>query len=220
MIDGKKYCHGCNSWKPLSNFWKLKASKDRYHSGCKQCYNKQRINKRKKDPVYAEIVRQRVRQNWNKGKEKYNERRRRLQQTDVEVRAKWLESQHKSYYKHHEERKRKLRERPPEKKYEDNQKQKNNGNMRKFDLSEKGRLRSAKHNAKKRELGFGFNLVFPNELDEPFAYHHFNHNNVDVVAIPVEIHQLYGNPDSRKHRDNLLPIVEQLYPGIISFLKK
>jgi len=55
---------------------------------------------------------------------------------------------------------------------------------------------------------------------EPFAYHHFNHNNVDVVAIPVDIHQLYNSTDSRKHREMLLPIVEQLYPEIKLFMKE
>jgi len=172
------------------------------------------------DKVYAEKVRDGVRRNWNKNKEKYNARRKYLQQTDEVFRNKWLESQRKTYYKYHDERKRKLRERSPEKKYEDNQIQKNKGNMRKYNLSEKGRLRWAKHNAKKRELGFGFNLVFQNELDEPFAYHHFNHNNVDVVAIPVDIHQLYNSTDSRKHREMLLPIVEQLYPEIKLFMKE
>lgn len=209
-----KRCSKCGIKKELDEFWTGGQQQ------CKDCCNEQRTRKRKENHIYAELIRKRVRINWNKGKEKYNERRRRLIQTDEEFRKRYLESQRKTYYKHHEERKRKLRERPSEKKYEDNQKQKNNGNVKKFNLSEKGRLRYAKHNAKKRELGFGFNLVFPNELDEPFAYHHFNINNVDVVAIPVEIHHLFNQTDSRKHREMLLPIVEQLYPEVRLLMRK
>lgn len=115
------------------------------------------------DNIYAEKVRERTRANWNKHKEKYNARRNYLHKNYNAYREKWLEAQHKTYYKHHEERKRKLRMRPPEKKYEDNQKQKNNGN--------------------------------------------------------VDIHRLYNSTDSRKHREMLLPIVEQLYPEIKMFMK-
>jgi len=79
----------------------------------------------------------------------------------------------------------------------------------KYHHTEKGRL--ARKTAKnKHDRNLGFNLAYPNILDEKFHYHHMNTN--DVVAIPVDLHQLYmGN----YHRENLLVIINQIYKEVI-----
>lgn len=62
-----------------------------------------------------------------------------------------------------------------------------------------------------RKRRLGFNELFPNEIDELFVWHHIDNNN--VVAIPRDIHELYGcGHDAEVHRENLSYIVKQLYP--------
>jgi hypothetical protein len=72
--------------------------------------------------------------------------------------------------------------------------------------SERGRLVVAKtRDRRKRQLGF--NVLFENELDEEYEWHHVDDKN--VVAMPVDLHLLYLG---KNHREKLMPIVKQLYP--------
>ena len=64
-------------------------------------------------------------------------------------------------------------------------------------------------NEHKRRRKLGFNELYPNELDEPFVWHHVN--DIDVVALPVDIHSIYGGRESDVHRECLSYIVDQLY---------
>ena len=73
------------------------------------------------------------------------------------------------------------------------------------------KILQAKTYAKERNLGF--NLIapipFPKEDRKDWCFHHINEN--DIVAVPRDIHALYGN---KEHKFMLLQIVKQLYPYI------
>lgn len=60
-----------------------------------------------------------------------------------------------------------------------------------------------------RRRGLHFHKLAMNRIAEEVDYHHIN--DIDVVAIPVDLHRLYKG---EIHRDNLLPIVQQLYPKL------
>jgi hypothetical protein len=79
--------------------------------------------------------------------------------------------------------------------------------MTKYNKSTNGKIRDAKHKAKRRKLGF--NLVYENIIDEKFQYHHIN--NKDVVAIPIELHQLYITNNLSNHRFMVNQIIKQIY---------
>lgn len=86
-------------------------------------------------------------------------------------------------------------------------------NQRQWNKTENGKKASSKHyNKRKRELGF--NPLFENNIEEIVDWHHVN--NEDVIAIPRDIHILYGsgNGDTESHRQNLESIVIQLYPDM------
>lgn len=95
----------------------------------------------------------------------------------------------------------------------------NRASLRKFWKTEKGKTLASK-NYHKRKTKYGFNPIFENILDEPFALHHIN--DIDVLAIPKDIHESVLRKPVWKHREILLPIVEQIYPELStsSTLKK
>ena len=79
---------------------------------------------------------------------------------------------------------------------------------KKYRISKKGKIASAKHHSKRKK--FGFNILYENIFEnEDVHWHHIN--NKDVVAIPSDIHLLYGTFPVENHRENLKPIIEQLY---------
>lgn len=83
--------------------------------------------------------------------------------------------------------------------------------QKKYWRSEQGRrINRKKCNKRQRELGY--NELFENILNESVEWHHIN--NVDVVAVPIDIHQLYPGKPVEVHRENMMYIVEQLYPDI------
>jgi hypothetical protein len=83
---------------------------------------------------------------------------------------------------------------------------------KRFKKSAKGRLNNIKCCNKRRALGF--NIIIQNIIDEEIHWHHITDR--DVIAIPKDIHELYNNgTDKEAHRENLIPIIEQLYPEII-----
>ena len=84
-------------------------------------------------------------------------------------------------------------------------------NVCKYAKTEKGLRARAK---RRRQLGF--NVLFENKVDEPVDWHHIN--DIDVIALPRDLHRHYCNGDTIVHRENLKYIVEQLYP--ITQMKK
>ena len=60
--------------------------------------------------------------------------------------------------------------------------------------------------------GLGFNLIKENIIDEKVAYHHID--NINVIAIPFDLHQLYINPDKKIHRFMCYQIIKQIYGKI------
>lgn len=79
---------------------------------------------------------------------------------------------------------------------------------RQYHKTENGKLAVHRGHAKRKKLES--NVKFENILDEPYIWHHIN--NKEVVAFPVDLHQLYGSNDTKIHRESLKYIVEQLYP--------
>jgi hypothetical protein len=80
--------------------------------------------------------------------------------------------------------------------------------LRKFWKTEKGKILAAKQ-YHKRKTKYGFNILFENIIDEPICWHHVDDNN--VIAIPRDIHDSTIKKPTWKHRENLKPIIEQLY---------
>jgi len=73
---------------------------------------------------------------------------------------------------------------------------------------EKYMLIQIKHNNKrKRELGF--NLLYENIIKEKFDYHHIN--NIDVIALPRDIHRLYHGNNLLEHKFMCNEIIKQIY---------
>jgi hypothetical protein len=81
--------------------------------------------------------------------------------------------------------------------------------LKEYYQTEHGKLMRKKHyTIRKRKLGF--NPIIPNILDEKIVWHHIDDDN--VVPIPRDLHLLYyGGHDTEKHRENIKPIIEQLY---------
>lgn len=75
-----------------------------------------------------------------------------------------------------------------------------------FFRTTKGRELRSKENAKRRKLGY--NKLYPNPFADSVVidWHHIN--DVDVVALPRDLHQVFfGN----KHRERLSSVVKQIY---------
>lgn len=129
----------------------------------------------------------------------------------------------KRYYKNHDYNLKKARQyiaEHPEEKSEYNHKYRelNRDDLleryRKWKQTENGKRSRANGHHKRR--GLGRNEVFPNVFDEsekPVSHHV---NQYDYVWIPEDLHLLflYGK-NVKKHRENLDPIVKQLYPDYV-----
>lgn len=89
---------------------------------------------------------------------------------------------------------------------------------KKYNKSEVGKIKHKKYLCK-RFKEYGFNLLYPNIIEEPIDYHHFNpNNNDDVLAIPRDLHKLYHcGRNLQNHKEMLLSIVFQLYPDINNY---
>ena len=61
----------------------------------------------------------------------------------------------------------------------------------------------------KRKRNLGFNLLYENILIEKVEYHHIN--NIDVGAIPKDLHQLYSGRNLELHRFMCNEIIKQIY---------
>lgn len=93
-------------------------------------------------------------------------------------------------------------------KYRNEHREKIYQNIKKYNKTEKGKINAIKARGKRQRL-LGFEMVRENIFDEPVEWHHLD--NKRVIAIPTDIHKLYGGKDSEIHRLNLLPIIQQLY---------
>lgn len=84
---------------------------------------------------------------------------------------------------------------------------KHNASSRKYKKTSAGKISAIKC-LNKRERNFGFILMFPNPFTESALvdYHHVT--NVYVVAIPRDLHRLYGG---KFHREKVMDIVKQIY---------
>lgn len=60
----------------------------------------------------------------------------------------------------------------------------------------------------KRKRNMNWILMFPNPFDDSVSvdYHHIT--NAYVVAVPRDLHKLYGG---KYHRENTMEIVKQIY---------
>ena len=92
-----------------------------------------------------------------------------------------------------------------------------NAGLKRYRESEAGKIAdSKKHARRKRQLGF--NILFENNIAEPIAWHHLDNKN--VIALPRDVHEFFTLNNTKKHRENLNPIVKQLYPEIKLFMKE
>lgn len=87
-------------------------------------------------------------------------------------------------------------------------KQKENINYRKTKGYKKAHRKTTRKSIAKRKRNLNWILMFPNPFNEsvPVEYHHIN--NAYVVAIPKDLHQLYGG---KNHRESMIEIVKQIY---------
>jgi len=109
----------------------------------------------------------------------------------------WMKNYCSKYYQNH---KKELQEYNKEYYYSGKGKEANN----KYLKSKKGKIAKLKIKSKRRKLGF--NILFEDIIDEKINWHHIN--NIDVVAIPIDLHQLYLG---KNHRENMEYIIKQIY---------
>jgi len=80
--------------------------------------------------------------------------------------------------------------------------------IKKYNQTEKGKVRARRARDKRRFLGY--NKLYENIFDEEVDWHHINNN--DIIAIPRDLHQLYLNKNVSIHRENMKSILIQFYP--------
>ena len=125
----------------------------------------------------------------------------------VERGKKWRKNNREHYNRICRERQRTEKYKQMWKKYYSMNKQKYLDRTNKYFKTEHGKVLSKIQNNKRR--GYGFNILCENILDEDFEWHHIDNN--DVVAIPCDLHYLYPLCPVEVHRENLKPIICQIY---------
>lgn len=216
--------------------YKDKSKRREHYQKIKNKYNKSKRERRKNDEQYKNKINAQSKKYYYDNRSEILEHRKKLRQRPdakekvKEQNKKWLEKNReknkddckKRYYKNHAER---LKYRSEyRKKYSDavsdsyrKWREKNidtvKENYRKWRKSPNGRYHHLKNNHKRKEK-LKFNKLFENEIiNEPISWHHIDDKN--MVAIPEEIHKLYNyGRNNKRHRENLMPIVEQIYPEI------
>jgi hypothetical protein len=94
-------------------------------------------------------------------------------------------------------------------KYQQSHPEKARDRQKRYRKTEKGKINDIRVKSK-RKRNLGFKPIIPNILDEKIVWHHIDDDN--VVPIPRDLHLLYyGGHDTEKHRENIKPIIEQLY---------
>ena len=66
----------------------------------------------------------------------------------------------------------------------------------------------------KRKRNLGWEPLYPNPFDECEVINWHHPDDKHVVALPRDLHQLYGGRDVEIHRINLSYIVEQIYGDV------
>lgn len=181
-----KICYKCRVEKKIQEFYKNMTSPDGHRIRCKTCDNELRRLKYKTDELFRE------------------QRKKESRESGRRCREKKLRYMSEIYYP----MKREERLIYLEQWRNDNRKKISDG-LKRYRESEVGKIADSKKHAR-RKRGLGFNILFKSILDEPIAWHHINDN--DVVAIPKDIHEFFTLNNAEKHRENLNPIVKQLYP--------
>ena len=98
--------------------------------------------------------------------------------------------------------------------------------QRRFLLTDKGKQSSKRKQAKyhatpagkltrlrsenKRRRNLGFNILFPNPFGSEIEIQWHHIDDINVVALPKSIHDLYDG-DTKTHREKCLPHVKALY---------
>ena len=85
----------------------------------------------------------------------------------------------------------------------------NRQQMLKWSRTLKGQEFWAKVQTRRRKLGWV--KAYKNIINEPIEWHHINNKN--VVAVPKDLHKLYGGLSQKYHRFMVNQIVKQLYNG-------
>lgn len=197
-----KICSKCGIEKPLTDFNKDKNCKDGHKERCRNCVNEYqrsyyKKHRSEKPQKYIEWTR-------NSGR-KRTER----MHNNEDLRKKHSNGSMNWYNKSKEILVQKRHET-----YVKNKDLKNLKRRTRYKTNEVHRLKVIGY-VDSRKRKFGYNLAFQNEIDEPIERHHFNHNNLDYVCEPTELHELYPGRNTN-HRSNNLPILIQLYPELIN----
>lgn len=80
---------------------------------------------------------------------------------------------------------------------------------KRYRQSEKGRLIHRKHNAKQR--GLGDTELFPNPFEDSVKVDWHHVSDEFVVAVPRDIHRLYGGHDLQEHKELVMNVINQIY---------
>lgn len=73
--------------------------------------------------------------------------------------------------------------------------------------TKKGKELLKRMESKRRKMGF--NILYENIFEEEIHWHHIDNKN--VIAIPTDLHLLYDTYPVNIHREQLKPIIYQLY---------
>lgn len=197
-----KICSKCKIEKLLTDFYKDKAE-------CKKCNSIRMKAWRNKNKKYLQKYEKNrwknnpVRREYNKS-ERGRERDKKFKKSEKGILS---NKKHcKKYYESNIEKMHdyNIRRRP--------NKEINLEKTRQWAKTENGR-RCRRKNETERSRRLGYNELFENQIDEIVSWHHIDNKN--VVAIPRDLHELFGRgKDTKRHRGELMLIVEQLYPDI------
>jgi hypothetical protein len=207
-----KVCSKCKIEKPIEEFHKDKCKSGGIQGQCKKCRcedgRKYHWKHKDKNNKYSKNYHQKHRyeqnkkcsENYQKNKKERLQKQKKYYKTHKEERLKYMKE---IYYPIHKEDCLTYLE-----KWRNDNRQKISAGLKRYRQTENGKLADAKkHSKRKRNLGF--KLIIPNILDEVVAYHHID--NEHVIPIPKDLHELYSCNDTQRHRENLKPIIEQLY---------
>jgi len=182
-----KRCTKCEEVKTKAEFHKGK-------SWCKECRKKpsQEYHQHNIERIHAydreyyqrnkEKIKTCVKQYAKENSEKIVERNRRYYRENKEA---CNNRNMKGYEEHKEERKKYMRDHPE--------------TQKRYMKTKKGKL-AKKKSLTKRNRKLGFNLL--NKSFSVSVWHHIN--NIDVVAIPVDIHRKFLTGETENHRDLIL----------------
>jgi len=188
-MSKEKICRYCKKSYPATPefFHRDKRSKGGLHAACKVC-----LNRKKRLEYHASEAIKKVK---NIKQAIYQQNRLNI---IPELREKYNQYNKEYQYKRY---------------YQDKQyKQKILKRCKEYRQTENGKISQSRHSAK-RQQELGFKVKYPNPFvpEEKIDWHHIN--DKEVVAIPRDLHKLYGGPSREIHRENINYIIEQIYYG-------